>query len=75
MQQHALQRFQLGQHINLLQMSSGDEAPAIKLYNSKKEQEMYENYAGELMGCPPPKLGLKRIWPKAAHRLRYVALL
>ena len=29
-------------------MSSSDEAPAIKLYNNKKEQEMYENYAGEL---------------------------
>ena len=30
-------------------MSSSDEAPAIKLYNNKKEQEMYENFAGELL--------------------------
>ena len=26
---------------------SHDEAPAIKLCSNKKEQEMYENYAGE----------------------------
>lgn len=27
-------------------MAGVDDAPAIKLYNSKKEQEMYENFAG-----------------------------
>ena len=48
-------------------MSSGDEAPAIKLYNNKKEQEMYENFAGELMECNPCKLKSPRICAVAAH--------
>lgn len=33
-------------------MAGADDAPAIKLYNSKKEQEMYENFAGGLHPFP-----------------------
>ena len=37
-------------------MAGADDAPAIKLYNNKKEQEMYENFAGEPHPFPCPFL-------------------
>jgi hypothetical protein len=42
-------------------MATVEEAAAIKLYNSKKEQEMYENYAGEVQNYDAENFPLESV--------------